>query len=274
MANQFIGCPVPPFANAALPGLSNGPPVSEPTTCVMWSWPRLGRTSPHHPRGRSHRLALASSWLGRQSLRPGPEFTSERATTGNGPRPATQPQLLLLDEAIAGLNPTEVRQIMDLIRAVQGTGVTIFLIEHVMKAILGLSDTKSLCQPRRENRRGPAAGCGQRSSGHRRLSGPETPGVGDIFVVIHVQHLAVFYGMQALWDVSLQVNEGEIVTCWACGAGKTTTPACYRPVRPRQQHHVSGPGAAPRRPRASSKPVSFTLPRAASCSPHDRAGES
>ena len=53
---------------------------------------------------------------------------------------ATQPQLLLLDEAIAGLNPTEVGQMMDLIRAVQATGVTIFLIEHVMKAILGLSD--------------------------------------------------------------------------------------------------------------------------------------
>jgi branched-chain amino acid transport system ATP-binding protein len=53
---------------------------------------------------------------------------------------ATQLQLLLLDEAIAGLNPTEVGQIMDLIRTVQGTGVTICLIEHVMKAILGLSD--------------------------------------------------------------------------------------------------------------------------------------
>jgi branched-chain amino acid transport system ATP-binding protein len=53
---------------------------------------------------------------------------------------ATQPQLLLLDEAIAGLNPTEVSQIMTLIRAVQNMGVTIFLIEHVMKAVLGLSD--------------------------------------------------------------------------------------------------------------------------------------
>ena len=53
---------------------------------------------------------------------------------------ATQPQLLLLDEAIAGLNPTEVGQIMELIRVVQSMGVTIFLIEHVMKAILGLSD--------------------------------------------------------------------------------------------------------------------------------------
>jgi branched-chain amino acid transport system ATP-binding protein len=52
---------------------------------------------------------------------------------------ATQPHLLL-DEAIAGLNPTEVSQIMHLIREIQGIGVTIFLIEHVMKAVLGLSD--------------------------------------------------------------------------------------------------------------------------------------
>src|SRR5919198_1247456 len=43
--------------------------------------------------------------------------------------------------------------------------------------------------------------------------------------VLHVQHLAVFYGdVRALWDVSLQVNEGEIVTLLgANGAGKTTT---------------------------------------------------
>jgi branched-chain amino acid transport system ATP-binding protein len=53
---------------------------------------------------------------------------------------ATQPELLLLDEAIAGLNPTEVAQLMTLIREVQRTGVSIFLIEHVMKAVLGLSD--------------------------------------------------------------------------------------------------------------------------------------
>ncbi len=53
---------------------------------------------------------------------------------------ATQPQLLLLDEVIAGLNPAEVSQIMALIRDIQRSGVTIFLIEHVMKAVLGLSD--------------------------------------------------------------------------------------------------------------------------------------
>jgi branched-chain amino acid transport system ATP-binding protein len=53
---------------------------------------------------------------------------------------ATEPQLLLLDEAIAGLNPSEVGQVMDHIRDIRRTGVTIFLIEHVMKAVLGLSD--------------------------------------------------------------------------------------------------------------------------------------
>jgi branched-chain amino acid transport system ATP-binding protein len=53
---------------------------------------------------------------------------------------ATNPQLLLLDEVIAGLNPTEVSQFMTLIREIQRRGVTIFLIEHVMKAVLGLSD--------------------------------------------------------------------------------------------------------------------------------------
>jgi branched-chain amino acid transport system ATP-binding protein len=43
--------------------------------------------------------------------------------------------------------------------------------------------------------------------------------------MLHVQHLAVFYSdVQALWDVSLQVNEGEIVTLLGSnGAGKTTT---------------------------------------------------
>ncbi len=53
---------------------------------------------------------------------------------------ATGPRLLLLDEAIAGLNPAEVGQIMERIREVRSAGVTIFLIEHVLKAVFGLSD--------------------------------------------------------------------------------------------------------------------------------------
>jgi branched-chain amino acid transport system ATP-binding protein len=53
---------------------------------------------------------------------------------------ATNPELILLDEVIAGLNPTETAQTMDLIRRVRDRGITIVMVEHVMKAIMGVSD--------------------------------------------------------------------------------------------------------------------------------------
>jgi branched-chain amino acid transport system ATP-binding protein len=53
---------------------------------------------------------------------------------------ATEPDLLLLDEVIAGLNPTEVEKIMDLIREIRSRGMSIIIIEHVMRAIMNLSD--------------------------------------------------------------------------------------------------------------------------------------
>jgi branched-chain amino acid transport system ATP-binding protein len=53
---------------------------------------------------------------------------------------AAQPRLLLLDEVLAGLNPTEVAQMIDLIRKIRDTGVSVFMIEHVMQAIMKLSD--------------------------------------------------------------------------------------------------------------------------------------
>jgi branched-chain amino acid transport system ATP-binding protein len=53
---------------------------------------------------------------------------------------ATQPDLLLLDEVMAGLTPTETEGFMDLIRKLRQRGLTIFLIEHVMKAVVGLCD--------------------------------------------------------------------------------------------------------------------------------------
>ena len=52
---------------------------------------------------------------------------------------ATAPQLLLLDEVIAGLTPTETLEMMETIRAINGQGITVVLIEHVMKAVMGLS---------------------------------------------------------------------------------------------------------------------------------------
>ena len=53
---------------------------------------------------------------------------------------ATHPQLLLLDEPFGGLNPLERTQMIDLIRVVAGTGVTILMIEHVMKAVQALAN--------------------------------------------------------------------------------------------------------------------------------------
>jgi branched-chain amino acid transport system ATP-binding protein len=51
---------------------------------------------------------------------------------------ATKPELLLLDELMAGLNPSEVTQAMDLVTRIRDKGITIFMIEHVMKAIMSV----------------------------------------------------------------------------------------------------------------------------------------
>jgi branched-chain amino acid transport system ATP-binding protein len=52
---------------------------------------------------------------------------------------AMDPELLLLDEVMAGLNATEVERAMELLRSINAGGVTLFVIEHVMKAVMGLS---------------------------------------------------------------------------------------------------------------------------------------
>jgi len=53
---------------------------------------------------------------------------------------ATGPELLLLDETVAGLNAVEVDAVIEQLRKIRGMGVTIFMIEHVMRPIMTLSD--------------------------------------------------------------------------------------------------------------------------------------
>ena len=53
---------------------------------------------------------------------------------------AARPKLLLLDEVLAGLNPTEIAQMIDLVRRVRDSGVSVFMIEHLMQAVMNLSD--------------------------------------------------------------------------------------------------------------------------------------
>ena len=53
---------------------------------------------------------------------------------------ATGPRLLLLDEVMAGLNPTEIVEIVGVIKNIRASGVTILLIEHVMQAVTSLAE--------------------------------------------------------------------------------------------------------------------------------------
>lgn len=53
---------------------------------------------------------------------------------------ATEPRLLLLDEVLAGLNPSEIRDIIPVIQGIRQEGVTILMIEHVMQAVMSLCE--------------------------------------------------------------------------------------------------------------------------------------
>ncbi|MGO9613598.1 MAG: ABC transporter ATP-binding protein [Dissulfurispiraceae bacterium] len=53
---------------------------------------------------------------------------------------ATQPRLLMLDESMAGLNKVELREIIDLIKKIRNEGMTLIIVEHVMEAVMQISD--------------------------------------------------------------------------------------------------------------------------------------
>jgi branched-chain amino acid transport system ATP-binding protein len=53
---------------------------------------------------------------------------------------ASAPKLLLLDEPVAGMNAREKTEVMSLIRKIQGSGITVLIVEHDMKVVMGLAD--------------------------------------------------------------------------------------------------------------------------------------
>lgn len=53
---------------------------------------------------------------------------------------ATEPKLILLDEVLAGLNPSEIEHSIDMIQRIRSQGITILIVEHVLRAVMSLSD--------------------------------------------------------------------------------------------------------------------------------------
>ncbi|MGI6036706.1 MAG: ABC transporter ATP-binding protein [Limnochordia bacterium] len=68
---------------------------------------------------------------------------------------ATEPRLLMLDEAMAGLTPTEVKQAVGFLQRVRDSGVTLIVVEHVMEAIMPIADRVIVLNSGRKIAEGP-----------------------------------------------------------------------------------------------------------------------
>lgn len=89
---------------------------------------------------RRGRNALARVGLAHKADTPGRELTLvEQKRLEIGKALATEPQLLLLDEVAAGLREAEVDVILDLVRQLNTEGITLLIVEHLMKVIMNLS---------------------------------------------------------------------------------------------------------------------------------------
>ena len=67
---------------------------------------------------------------------------------------ASEPKVMLLDEAMAGLTPTEVREAIELVRRIHGDGITIVIVEHIMEVITSLTSRVVVFHQGREIARG------------------------------------------------------------------------------------------------------------------------
>ncbi|HEU5018580.1 MAG TPA: ABC transporter ATP-binding protein [Pseudolabrys sp.] len=97
----------------------------------------------HHSRSEAREQAL--SILETTGLR---HFADQRARSLGTPGRkrleiarvlATGPRLMLLDEALAGLNPVEVREAIELVRTIHRSGITLIIVEHIMEVIMTLA---------------------------------------------------------------------------------------------------------------------------------------
>jgi branched-chain amino acid transport system ATP-binding protein len=107
----------------------------------------VGRIYGREPARSRHAAAQdARATLELVGLRESPELHANALTLMNRKRLelaralATRPYLLLLDEWLAGLNPSEQLEALDLIRGLRDSGITIILVEHLVKVVFDVSD--------------------------------------------------------------------------------------------------------------------------------------
>ena len=91
-------------------------------------------------RDRALRVLEFLNFIPQRSMRAGNLTIADRKRLEIARALATEPKMLLLDEVMAGLRPAEVDEMVNVIRRLREQGVTIFVIEHIMRAIMALSD--------------------------------------------------------------------------------------------------------------------------------------
>jgi len=158
---------------------------------------------------------------------------------------AADPDLLVLDEPAAGMNPTEARQLITLVERIRDSGITVLLIEHRMEVVMGVSDVVTVLDSGttiahgtpREVQTDPlvvGAYLGERTEP---APVPEPAGRAPEEVpaaavahdepdaMLAVRRLEVQYGaVRALTGIDLDVYEGEVVALIGSnGAGKSTS---------------------------------------------------
>jgi branched-chain amino acid transport system ATP-binding protein len=89
---------------------------------------------------RALEVLEALNFQGQKEIRAGNLTIADRKRLEIARALATQPQILLLDEVMAGLRPAEVDEMVAVIKGLRDQGITIFVIEHIMRAVMALSD--------------------------------------------------------------------------------------------------------------------------------------